>query len=82
MTTDRTDAAAVAEAVTPESGIADPIPEATLARLARGDSNSLVRAAASGRITDFSLLDEIHQRDEEPSVREAASLAETTVLSA
>ena len=48
--------------------------EATLARLARGDSNSLVRAAASGRITDFSLLDEIHQRDEEPSVREAASL--------
>ena len=33
MTTDRTDAAAVAEAVTPESGIADPIPEATLARL-------------------------------------------------
>jgi len=48
--------------------------EATLARLARGDSNSLVRAAASGRITDFSLLDEIHQRDEEPSVREAASM--------
>ena len=48
--------------------------EAPLARLARGDSNSLVRAAASGRITDFSLLDEIHQRDEEPSVREAASL--------
>lgn len=48
--------------------------EATLARLARGDSNSLVRAAASGRINDFSLLDEIHQRDEEPSVREAASM--------
>ncbi|MBL4571370.1 MAG: DUF349 domain-containing protein [Alcanivorax sp.] len=48
--------------------------EAILARLARGDSNSLVRAAASGRITDFSLLDEIHQRDEEPSVREAASM--------
>lgn len=48
--------------------------EATLARLARGDASSLVRAAASGRITDFSLLDEIHQRDEAPSVREAASM--------
>lgn len=48
--------------------------QATLARLARGDASALVRAAASGRITDFSLLDEIHQRDEDPSVREAASM--------
>ncbi|EKF74069.1 hypothetical protein A11A3_10436 [Alcanivorax hongdengensis A-11-3] len=47
---------------------------ALLAQLARGDASELVRAAATGRLTDFALLDEVHQRDEAPSVRQAASL--------
>ena len=45
-----------------------------LNQLARGDASALVRAAATGRLTDFAALDEVHQRDEAPSVREAASM--------
>ena len=45
-----------------------------LAQLSRGDASALVRAAAAGRLIELSLLDEIHQRDEAPSVREAASM--------
>lgn len=47
---------------------------ALLSQLARGDASALVRAAATGRLTDFAALDEVHQRDEAPSVREAASM--------
>ena len=48
--------------------------ETLLNQLARGDASALVRAAATGRLTDFAALDEVHQRDEAPSVREAASM--------
>lgn len=45
-----------------------------LAKLARGDASTLVRAAACARLTDFNLLDEIFNQDSAPSVREAASM--------
>lgn len=46
---------------------------ALLAQLARGDASESVRAAAAGKLTDLSLLDEVYQRDEAPQVRQAAS---------
>lgn len=46
----------------------------TLAQLARGDASDLVRAAATTRLTDFNLLDEIFNHDSAPSVRESASM--------
>ncbi|MQX54017.1 DUF349 domain-containing protein [Alcanivorax sediminis] len=45
-----------------------------LAKLARGDASTLVRAAATGKLTDFNLLDEIFNQDSAPTVREAASM--------
>lgn len=53
---------------------------ALLNQLARGDASALVRAAATGKLTDFAALDEVHQRDEAPSVREAASLRIMSLL--
>lgn len=45
-----------------------------LAKLARGDASDLVRAAATGLLTDLNLLDEIVNKDIAPTVREAASM--------
>ncbi|MED5238279.1 MAG: DUF349 domain-containing protein [Pseudomonadota bacterium] len=45
-----------------------------LAQLARGDASDLVRAAATTRITDLNLLDDILNQDSAPSVRESASM--------
>ena len=45
-----------------------------LAQLARGDASTLVRAAATARLTDFALLDEIFNQDTAPTVRESASM--------
>ena len=51
-----------------------------LHQLARGDASALVRAAATAKLTDFAALDEVHQRDETPSVREAASMRIMSLL--
>ena len=47
---------------------------AVLAQLARGDASDLVRAAATGRLVDLNLLDEIFNQDPAPTVRESASM--------
>lgn len=51
-----------------------------LAKLARGDASTLVRAAATACLADFGLLDEIFNQDGAPSVREAASMRIMSLL--
>ncbi|MDX1803720.1 MAG: DUF349 domain-containing protein [Alcanivorax sp.] len=54
--------------------------EPLLAKLARGDASAAVRQAATERLTDLALLDEVNQRDEAATVKEAASLRIMSLL--